>query len=239
MSTMTDPKELYQHESNGTARAMPSTAQPASPPPDQHAGRKVPPGLLEVLTLVALLAAYGVFLILGTFVHTAQPGGDFVAGMFGPRGVLVLLTTWTWTNLLILCCLASVIGELGRRVVLGARQAPQVQAALVRGFFILLTIMAGQLTILGTPQATAIPSDALRPQESELYADICLAHFVRLAAFASLVSLLVALRPSLFRVLMEHILSMFADGHEDQRATARVPQDEEARHPLPDRESER
>ena len=69
--------------------------------------------------------------------------------------------------------------------------------------------MAGQLIILGTPEATAIPKEVVRQEESELYAHICLARFFRLAAFASLFSLLVSLKPRLMtepiRVLLWYI----------------------------------
>jgi hypothetical protein len=221
MTSITSLKELQQPVPNGTAAGVVNSSHQASPPRDHHAGRNVPPGFFEAVTLVALLAAYGVFLILGTFVHTTQLGGDFEKGIFRPREVFVMLTCWTWTNLLILCCLASVIGELGRRMLLGARQAPQVRAALVRGFFILLAIMAGQLMLLGTPAATAIPPGTVQPPE--LYADIWLARFIRLAAWASLISLLASLRPSLIRVLIEHFLSGLRDEHNDQPTTARVP----------------
>jgi hypothetical protein len=220
MSPSTGLQELQKPEPNGTAAAVLDTPHPASPPRDHHAGRRAPPAFLEVLALVALLAAYGVFLLLGTFVHTARLGRHFAEGIFRPGEVFVMLTCWTWTNLLILCCLASVIGELGRRVLLGARQAPQVQAALVRGFFILLAVMAGQLMILGTPAATAIPAEAVHNQE--LYAGVWLARFIRLAAFASLISLLASLRPRLIRVLMEHLLERLGDGHNDHPGTSRA-----------------
>ena len=89
--------------------------------------------------------------------------------------------------------------------------------------FILLAVMAGQLIILGTPEATAIPKEVVRQEESELYAHICLARFFRLAAFASLFSLLVSLKPHLIRVLIKHMLSRLGDGHTDQPVSARTP----------------
>jgi hypothetical protein len=154
-------------------------------------------------------------------------GGVLILRAFGPpsepvraREFFLLLICSPWTNLLILGCLSSVIGELSRRLLLGARQAPQVQSAFVRGFFILLAMMASQLVILGMPGTTAIPDEALRDQP--LYADIGLKRSFRLAAFASLLSLLVSLKPSLIRVLIEHILSGLGDGHNAHPEAPRV-----------------
>src|SRR5262249_12835534 len=201
-----DRPKLQNPKPNGAAAAVRHASAPGNPLRDDHAGRNVPPGLLEALTLVALLTIYGVFLILGTFVHTDRLGEVFAGGAFSSRDVFAMLTCWTWTNLLILCCLASVIGELGRRVLLGSRHERKVRAAIVRGFFILLAIMAGQLVVLGTPGASAVPEWAVRQEGSGLYANIRLERFFRLAAFASLASLLVSLKPRLIRVLIEHVL---------------------------------
>jgi hypothetical protein len=121
MSLINGLEELQKPEPNGTAAAVPTTSQAANSPRDHPAGRKVPPGFVEALTLIALMTIYGVFLILGTFVHTARLDKHFEEGIFRPGEVFVMLSCWTWTNLLILCCLASVIGELGRRMLLGAR----------------------------------------------------------------------------------------------------------------------
>jgi hypothetical protein len=220
MSPINSLQQLQKSEPNGTTAAALNTSHTASPPGDHHAGQKVPPGFLEALTLVALLTVYGLFLILGTFVHTARLDKDFEQGTFNSREVFVMLTCWTWTNLLILCCLASVIGELGRRVLLGARQAPSVRAALARGFFILLVIMGGQFVILGTPGATAIPVEIIG--QDKLYTHICLEHFFRLAAFASLLSLIVALHPDFLRRILGRLEAGFFEAPNNHSETPRA-----------------
>jgi hypothetical protein len=95
-------------------------------------------------------------------------------------------------------------------VLLGSHQEAQVRAALVRGFFILLMIMAGQFVILGTPGATAIPKSCVI--SLEMYTNACLQHFFRLAAFASLLSLFVGLQPGFIWVLLDLVRKGLANG---------------------------
>jgi hypothetical protein len=52
---------------------------------------------------------------------------------------------WTWTNLVYLCVLASVIGEIGRYTVGRQKSSINVGGAIVRGFFVVLITFAGQL----------------------------------------------------------------------------------------------
>jgi hypothetical protein len=195
MSPSNGQQVLDKPELIGTAATVVTTAQRATAASDDDAGRKPPPSWLETLALIALLAAYGVFLVLGIFVHATKlvHFRDF------------LLVGWTWADLLILCCLSSVIGELARRLLLGAQQAPQVRAALVRSFFILLALMASHLAILGTPASTSVPEEILC--RYDLGADIRMQHFLRMAASASLLSFVVALYPGLIRVLEDRILT--------------------------------
>jgi hypothetical protein len=202
MSNTNGPQELHRPEPNASVVATRNNPPQGNSRHD-HTGAKVPPGLVEALPLVALLVAYAVFLILGTFVHTTQ--------LVHVREFFVLLTCWTWTNLLILCCLSSVIGEQGRRALFGKGPAPRVQAALVRGFLILLVVMAGQLVVLGTPAPSAVPGEMIH--DKDLLLNVCLAHFVRLAAASSLLSLVVALQPDLIRVIINHILAGMVDGN--------------------------
>jgi hypothetical protein len=185
----------------------------------------LPPGFLQAVVLIALLAAYGFFLVLGTFVHTAPLAKDLAQEHFRPSGLFVMLTCWTWTNLLVLCCLSAVIGELGRRVLLGSGAAASIKAAIIRGFFILLVLMAGHFVILGTPGATAIPQDVIQTEignagphrpVAELYTHICLEHFFRLAGFASLVSFIVSIDPRLFKKIIDRIDEGFRDEKNNQ-----------------------
>jgi hypothetical protein len=212
MSPRNGQQEIPKPEPNGTGAPNRNTSHPASSP-GHHAARKVPPGLLETLALIALLTAYGVFLILGTFVQTIGLDKKFADGSFRAGEVFVMLTCWTWTNILILCCLASVIGELGRRVLLGAREVRSVRGAIVRAFFVFLVIMAAQFIILGTPGATPLGRELVEnkvaathhSEVEDLYTHVCLQHFFRLAAFASLLAFMVAMHPGLVRRILERL----------------------------------
>ncbi len=86
------------------------------------------------------------------------------------------LFTWTWPNCLMLCCLAAVIGDIGRQVsdnpqisedspapLKNATKRPTVteyRPALSRAFFVFILLLSGQLILggsLGNPVAPSVP----------------------------------------------------------------------------------
>ena len=192
-----------------SSRHPPAGPHPVEQPHARATRRARPQGLLETSALAALLTAYCIFLILGTFVHTARLDRRIADLQFSPEDLFVMLICWTWTNLLILCCLSSAIGEFGRGMLLGSHEPRTVRGATARGFFIFLVIMAGQLTVLGTPEATAVSRNTFKliTSNPDLEADhthICLQHFFRMAGVASLLSFLTGVDPRLFRKLINY-----------------------------------
>jgi hypothetical protein len=169
--------------------------------------------------------AYCVFLILGTFAHTARLDRHLQDLQFSLKDIFLMVICWTWTNLLILCCLSSAIGEFGRRVLLGAQEPGTVRGAMARGFFIFLVIMAGQLIVLGTPEATAVSPNVFKEMRSnpDLQADhthICLQHFFRMAGVASLLSFVSGIDPRFLRKLINHWESIGDPGGSQPKGSA-------------------
>ncbi|MEM8488387.1 MAG: hypothetical protein AAF564_22755, partial [Bacteroidota bacterium] len=74
------------------------------------------------------------------------PSDNVLQGVLGegvPVGkrllhLLGFVFTWTWSNILLLCCFASLVGEYGREAMSRRKIIPNPQVALVRGFFIFL-----------------------------------------------------------------------------------------------------
>ena len=203
-------------------------------PPQSHGTKSVfPHGSGTALTLLVLVTGYCIFLIFGTFVHTQRLDKLFADGTFRSRDVVTMVICWTWTNLLILCCLSAAIGEVGRVALLDSQELPNIKSAIVRGFFILLLTMTGQLVVLGTPAATELTPEIIRKGMKEpatqdpeminrgmedtttnndmlddLHAHICLRHFFRIAAVASLFAFIVGMDPQLFSKLIMYFEKM-------------------------------
>jgi hypothetical protein len=100
---------------------------------------------------------------------------------------------------------------------------------MARGFFIFVVIMAGQLIVLGTPEATAVPPSLLKEMKSnpnllDDHVHICLEHFFRLAGVASLLSFISGIDPRFFRNLVNRWESI------GDRA-GRQPKDSARKHP--------
>lgn len=136
-----------------------------------------------------------VFLI-GTLVDSAPYRARFAAfeGGFGgtiESGVLVLCT-YTLTNVAILCLLACLLGASAAQAQLGAdaeREADQDhtaprRSALLRGFLVYLCLLAGVL-VFGEDPVVATQKQ-----------------YVRLAGFISLLGFLLSYRPQLFGRLL-------------------------------------
>lgn len=130
--------------------------------------------------------------------------------------------TWTWTNLLILCCLSSLIGEYGR-ISMGRAKKYNLISAVIRGFFIYFFIVVGQILFAGkvvVPQkysdSTAVSElsmlgkssetrevikeyeKKLLSREEEFSTDLQNA-YIRLAFVCSLCGLVAGMEPEYFK----------------------------------------
>ncbi len=120
---------------------------------------------------------------------TAKPAG------FSLRNLLVVAMCWTWTNLIILCCICAVVGDIGRSLLPGAGEAPSYASGVIRGFFVYLLGLTGQLVLTGTGNGS---------QDLVILAG----SYFRIAGFLSLLSFLVGYNPRLFSRLVERIENM-------------------------------
>lgn len=116
--------------------------------------------------------------------------GGFVGTL---KSGLVVIGTYTLTNVAILCMVAGVLGALAARASLGAdgegesaqdTTSPR-NSALLRGFMVYLALIAGVLMFGDDPAA---------PTQKQ---------YVRLAGFMSLVAFVINYRPSLFGKLLQ------------------------------------
>jgi hypothetical protein len=165
----------------------------------------------DYVALLVLFGVYCVFFLAGTVFHAWYHNDSNQ-----PRDVF---TGWTWVNLLILCCLASSIGEFGRCALPGSAAQPREHAnvggAFVRGFFVFLLLLTGQFIILGTPAASIIDQklmDSIANSKAEfkllvpeMYAQIRLRHFFRVAGAASLLCFIVGMDPRFFQTLFRRL----------------------------------
>lgn len=107
--------------------------------------------------------------------------------------ILLYIISWTWTNVVILSCTASIIGELGKTLIKGGQL--HFGSAIVRGFFIYLLFIAGQLILTGTLSREIYNSEGVL--------DISQANYFRVGAFMSMFSFLVGYSPDFFTFLID------------------------------------
>ena len=178
-------------------------------------GTKQKPGLcffdivLLWLTLILWLAIF----ILGTLVNSAPYRSRFAALDGGvveviKNGLLVVLT-YTLTNVAFLCILAGLLGTLGVKAILVTKAqndsdqdttSPK-NSAVLRGFLVYLTLIAGVL-ILGENPA----------EQTQI-------QYVKLAGLMSLAGFVMNYRPKIFGQLMEragHLITDRTNGSEDR-----------------------
>lgn len=155
----------------------------------------------RVLFALATLAWIGLLLI-GTTVDSG-PYRDALLGSASGEGLsgttklgylLLVLASYTITNLPLLGCTASVLGALARQAEIGVEGAngapidrtnPYVSAA-VRGIFVYLFVISGMLVVVEAP-----------------FSSITLEQYIRLAGFTSLLCFLLSHNPEMAsRILM-------------------------------------
>lgn len=123
--------------------------------------------------------------------------GSFLGSFFGVLGsFLMVLISFTPTNLALICCTAGVIGAAGRRLQLSTdpdrdnrdRSHPLL-SAFVRGLFVFLIAISGILVLLEDPiLGTASPGQ-----------------YIRFAGLLSLTSFIVNYDPTVFVLLVDQV----------------------------------
>lgn len=161
--------------------------RPAKSPPVRIVGfGEVIIGVFGMGLWVVLFAAGG---IIGTqpYRERLTDPGNVVTAL---KLWFVVLTCYTVTNVAMLCGLSSFLGTLGRRTRIAGNERidpsgeplRQYTAALVRGFFVFIAMVAGTMALTGPAAFTNTTPET----------------YLRLAATASLVSFLTGYKPQLF-----------------------------------------
>ena len=144
----------------------------------------------------------------GTLIDSTPFRTKFTAFEGGVGGTLwnglLVLGTYTMPNIALLCMFASVLGAIGAKAQLGADTGrPEKSAkdltsprssAVLRGFLVYLTLIAGVLLLGQTPTA---------PTQTE---------YVKLAGVMSVVSFLVSYHPTAFGQLLERSGRLISGG---------------------------
>ncbi|MFK7848539.1 MAG: hypothetical protein AB8G77_24850 [Rhodothermales bacterium] len=149
---------------------------------------------------------------LGLFVAGSTiPSDNVLQGLIG-EGVALekralhlvgFIFTWTWSNILLLCCFASLVGEYGREAMSRRRIVPNPQVALVRGFFFFLAMATGQLVIVGTISLPpSLIEEAVTPQDPSV---VNAAQYFRIATFCSFLNMLIGFSPRMFTNLLKRV----------------------------------
>lgn len=165
-----------------------------------------------VLLWLALVLWLAVFLV-GTLVGSAPYRtrfASFEGGIWATlgNGLLVVLT-YTLTNVGLLCVLAGVLGVLGSKAVLVCDAEQQKQAgqdttspkhsAVLRGFLVYLAFIAGILIIGENPA---------EPTQTQ---------YVRLAGLISVTGFLVSYQPTIFGRILQRIGGALAEPPAERR----------------------
>jgi hypothetical protein len=209
--------------SNGTSENSP----PADKFDRKNNGRDWSP-FFAIIAGIACILLWLWFFSLG-FTYTSyalppDPGKATTAGAVagsswsdlpGWAGEIFLFTMiWRWTNVLYLTIFASIVGEVGKwansRTSRGKRQRPSYEGAIVRGFYVFLLALTGQVIIAGgaepdrasqTTATIAANGTKLPPQSSVSYVDE--SRYFRLAGAASLLGFMGSCFPGFFRKLLD------------------------------------
>lgn len=166
--------------------------------------------VVDMLMLWSGIAVWLVTFLFGTLVDSRPYREQFAVLAGGFTGTLVnglvVIGTYTLTNVAILCLVAGLLGALGARASLGtdAELAESIQdttsprnSALLRAFLVYLSLIAGVLIFGDDPAA---------PTQRQ---------YVRLAGFTSLLSFVVNYRPALFGKLLQRVGSAI-EGKKEQ-----------------------
>jgi hypothetical protein len=123
-------------------------------------------------------------------------------------------TCYTVTNILLLSCLASVLGEIGRatRLKMAGAKEPLYSSthpyvgAVTRGFFLYLVVTSGVIVIVDSPLTT--------PSQQQ---------YIRLAGLISLLSFTMSFSPQVFAHIFDRIASRLEGKAEDESKGTQKP----------------
>jgi hypothetical protein len=162
----------------------------------------------DVLLLWVVLPLWMVLSLLGTLIDSSPFRAKFIAFEGGAKGIgwngLMVLMTYTLSNIAVLCMLASVLGAIAARARLGADTVQKEEldldvtaprsSAVLRGFLVYLTLTSGVFVFGQSPSS---------PTQTE---------YVKLAGVMSVVSFLVSYHPTLFGRILERVGRLISDG---------------------------
>jgi hypothetical protein len=156
----------------------------------------------EAIVCILAIAAWVILTAAGVAVST-KPYIDLISNADGKATIwqlaqawFLLITCYTFTNIALLCCLAAVIGAIGRsaRIDDVERNDPATDlrtlcvSGMIRGFFMFIIILSG----------TLILSD-------QKYDDITIEQYLKLAGLVSLLSFAIGYDPHLFVSFFERV----------------------------------
>jgi hypothetical protein len=152
-------------------------------------------GVTAIVAWIALVAA-GVSIPTKPYIDllgsaTAKPTTLELA-----RAIFVILTCYTFTNVAALCCLAAVVGAIGRSAQIDdvARDDPATDlrtlciSGMIRGFFMFLVILSGTLVLA-----------------DQKFDDISIEQYLKLSGLVSVLSFAIGYDPRLFVTLFQRI----------------------------------
>lgn len=153
-----------------------------------------------VLSVMGWIGAFvlGIALDAGTYFQRVT--AEEATLLQGAWAFVCLTTSWTWSNVLGLCCLSALVGEDGRDAMATRRSSPNPQAAIVRGFFIFLAMAAGQLVIAGNISLPQVVVEGAASAGDPLVTSP--GQYFRLASFCSLLAFLVGFAPRIFHAFL-------------------------------------
>ena len=157
-------------------------------------------GYCEMAVMAGILLSWLVLLAAGLVINS-EPYRTAL-GRPNPPELLVsvwywfvAITTFTMTNVAMLCCLAALLGAAGGRLEAALTTNPERQhslnpygSALIRGFFVYLVAISGLMVVAGEPASASTPDK-----------------YLRLAGFLSLLSFLIGFNPQLFTRFLTRI----------------------------------
>lgn len=163
----------------------------------------------SALVLAICLLLWILFFVAGSAVPSDDLLQRAVAEGARPRtrilNMLGFVFTWTWSNIIWLCCFSTLVGEYGREA-LGRKGMPNMVAALVRGFFIFLAMATGQLVIAGTlSMPPSLLEEAVNPNNPVVVSP---GQYFRIATFCSFVGFFVGFSPRIFTSLLNRVERM-------------------------------
>lgn len=156
----------------------------------------------RIVFLSSLISLWSAFFLIGVFIDTTPMQHRIETLKFYENSpfnfisdLIIMITCWTWCNLIFICCLASIVGEHGRATTLSKSAAANHRTAIIRGFFVYLLVLTGQLVVSGSFGPTAGFTDGSPVAGPDNLVSLDIAHYFRLAGFASLVSFMAGYDP--------------------------------------------